>query len=629
MKFKDFITEGTAKKDTIVVLNGRMNPVTRGHEENVNGMLEFSKKHNADHLVIASHSHDNKKNPLTPEQKLTHLQRAFPGVNVKTSDKESPTIFHQLSQLHDQGYKHVVLASGADRTEDYDRIKDYNGKAGKHGYYNFKSITTASTGERQEGISGTDMRNHVVNNNYKEFKKNLPTNLSANDKYAKEIFNDVKTGMAPKEKAAPKAKPKKFAYTPVNEDYENPYRFDWGTPEGTNYMKKMTPGMKTECVNPNTVWSEKLGRCVPLREAYIQNDIFKLQEVVEAKNGDKGPIVFRGATYVTIKLDEGKTVKHWINDIKESTGEYYLPKPEAPVVVYKKKFSEQKRAALLMSKEQLTEMSKQSMEVEYKDYKTNFLHTSAEASARIKDLLTKTLNPKFVLQAIMATDQYLEIESNAKKEGFAMPDVLHNFLMKLSIAHDTLNLLGYEDVDLMYMHNDLKVMSDLSMHRDGTFANEVGTTVPMYAKGELEEDAMTSDYKIVIGKDGKKYKVRSGRIVTTSKKQEEGMENKYTSFRKKIQELYEPDPPTHNRDINFSPNKDVFHGVEIDSDEVGFDGKKSAVTSFKTFMNDPMNKKVAAEHEKDRQDVHRAQVEIGSTYSPQYKTMKKRQQLEP
>jgi hypothetical protein len=28
----------------------------------------------------------------------------------------------------------------------------------------------------------------------------------------------------------------------IYEDYENPYRFDWGTPEGTKYMTKLTPG---------------------------------------------------------------------------------------------------------------------------------------------------------------------------------------------------------------------------------------------------------------------------------------------------------------------------------------------------------------------------------------------------
>ena len=289
MKFKDYIKEESTKKDTIVVLNGRMNPMTRGHEENINGMTGFAKKHNADHLVIASHSQDNKKNPLAPAQKLKHLQRAFPAVNIKTSDKQHPTIFHQLSNIHDQGYKHVVLASGADRTEDYDRIKEYNGKHGKHGFYNFKSISTASTGERTEGISGTDMRNHAVNNNFKEFKKNLPTKLAANTEHAKEVFDDVKTGLQPKKK--------------VTEDYENPYRFDWGTPGGTKYMQNITPNKPTECVTPGETWSEEKGMCVSIREAYINDEIFKLNEVVETTNGDIGPIVFRGSTYVTMKLE--------------------------------------------------------------------------------------------------------------------------------------------------------------------------------------------------------------------------------------------------------------------------------------------------------------------------------------
>ena len=38
----------------------------------------------------------------------------------------------------------------------------------------------------------------------------------------------------------------------ANEDYENPYRFDWGTPEGTAYMKKKTPKMKFEPMFKNT-----------------------------------------------------------------------------------------------------------------------------------------------------------------------------------------------------------------------------------------------------------------------------------------------------------------------------------------------------------------------------------------
>lgn len=594
MKFKDYLREETKKPDTIVVLNGRMNPMTKGHEDNINGMLKFAKKHKADHLVIASHSHDSKKNPLTPEQKLKHLKRAFPGVNVKTSNKEHPTIFHQLSQVHDQGYSHVVLPSGADRTEDYDRIKEYNGKRGKHGYYNFKSISTESTGERQEGISGTDMRNHVANNNFKKFKENLPSNLAANEKHAREVFNDVKVGLTPKKK--------------VTEDYENPNRFDWGTPEGTKYMQSMTPNKAIECVTPNEVWSDKMGKCVPIREAYINNEIFRLDEIVEATNGDVGPIVFRGSTYVTMKLNNDTTVKHWLKDIRESTGKLVERQIETPVVTYKKRFSEKRIPVLLMTKEQLLEMKKENNQITYMGYKTEHFDMCPSAAALFNKLiLIEKLNSKYILQAMQATDQYLGLEKLAVAQGFANEEMIHNFNMKFAIAHDTLNMLYVQDSDLEFMRDHLKVMSDLSMHRDGNFANEPVSTITV--QGTSMEESV-------------KRKIKEERKTITMKKN-------YSNLRKRIHELYEPDAPTHNRDINFSNEKDVFHGIDHPIDTEQIDGKPIGMVSFKTFMNDPMNKKVAAQHEKDRQDVHRAQVEMGKNPSTAYKQMKKVQQLEP
>lgn len=184
------------KSKTVAVLFGRMNPPTKGHEENVEGLKKIAKEHHADHVVIASHSQDSKKNPLTSAQKVKHLKRAFPGTNITTSSKEHPSIFHHLSNLHKQGYEHVVIAGGEDRASEYNRVKDYNGKEGKHGYYNFKSIRTQSTGERKKGISGTDMRNHAKNNDFESFKKNLPSKLANHEKHAKELFDDTRKGMS-------------------------------------------------------------------------------------------------------------------------------------------------------------------------------------------------------------------------------------------------------------------------------------------------------------------------------------------------------------------------------------------------------------------------------------------------
>ena len=181
---------------SVAVLFGRMNPPTKGHEENVNGLKSLAAKHNADHVVIASHSHDPKKNPLSPEDKLKHLKRAFPATNVKVASKEQPTILHHAAALHNQGYTHLHIVGGGDRADEYKRLlHQYNGKEGKHGLYNFKKITVHSTGERKAGVSGTDMRNHVKNNNYTEFKKNLPSNIQKNDKHSRELFHDTRKGM--------------------------------------------------------------------------------------------------------------------------------------------------------------------------------------------------------------------------------------------------------------------------------------------------------------------------------------------------------------------------------------------------------------------------------------------------
>jgi hypothetical protein len=193
---KSFLELTEEKKKSVAMLFGRMNPPTRGHEENIEGLKTLAAKNHADHLVVASHSHDSKKNPLTPAQKLKHLNRAFPGTNITTSSKEHPTIMHIAAHLHSQGYNHLIVAGGGDRAKEYQRLLNhYNGVAGKHGFYKFNKIEVKSTGERKEGVSGTDMRKHVMNGDYKSFKAGLPSHMQVNDKHAKDLFNDVRKGM--------------------------------------------------------------------------------------------------------------------------------------------------------------------------------------------------------------------------------------------------------------------------------------------------------------------------------------------------------------------------------------------------------------------------------------------------
>lgn len=187
-------TEDTTKK--LAILFGRMNPPTKGHEENVEGLKSMADKQGADHLVIASHSVDAKKNPLSPDVKLKHLKRAFPNTNITTSSKDSPTIMHHAAQAHAKGYTHLTVVAGSDRVDEYKKLlTHYNGVQGRHGVYNFKKIDVKSTGERKAGISGTDMRNHAQNNDFASFQKNLSASMQKNTAHAKDLFKDVRKGM--------------------------------------------------------------------------------------------------------------------------------------------------------------------------------------------------------------------------------------------------------------------------------------------------------------------------------------------------------------------------------------------------------------------------------------------------
>ena len=605
MDFKQYLEE--AKEKTAVMAFGRFNPPTVGHEKLIQKVKEVSDEHGASGHVFASHTELKSKDPLPQAAKIGYLNQISHGTQIHGSSKAEPTFLHAAAKLYKQGHKHLVMIAGSDRINDYkSKLEQYNdGKDYPHGKYKFKSIQVVSSGERDpdaegvEGMSGTKMRNLARTNKVKQFEKGLPVALQ--DK-SKEIVGHIKA---------------------IKEDYENPNRFDDGTPEGTAYMMKMTPNKPTECVTG--VWSEKLGMCVSVREAYMNNEIFKLNDIVEATNGDRGPVVYRGSGYVTIKLSESKTVKHWLKDIQEA-GKVW---PEITIKPARKVL-ENRIPALLMSKEKLVEMHNNGMELEYMGYKTQYLHMCESASAQLKELVGKTgLNPKYILQAIQATDKYLELEKIAIKEGFANDQLVHDFNMYLAIAHDTLNMLGYPDKELMYMSNHIKTISDLNLHKDTNYANEIISTVPTFGAEEANEGYNASDYKIVIGKDGKEYKVRSTRVVTDKDddgKPDGGVPVKETitmsKLRKKIAETYAPDPATVNRDVNMSSDKEVYHGLDKTIDGIGHEGKPVGMVSFKSFLATPETQKIETDKTAAMQDVHRAKSEL-AVHTSAYKLMKK------
>lgn len=198
LKFKNYLIENVS--DTHVTTFMRANPPTSGHEKVVKKVMDLADKVGGSHSVILSHSHDQKKNPLSPSQKLKHARRAFPGANISVSSKESPTFLSHAAQLHAQGVKNLHVVVGQDRVNEFKTLLNkYNGVKGTHGGYNFDKIEVHSAGDRDpdaegtEGVSGTRMREHAKNNDFESFRKG--TSSSMKPEHAKEMFIDIQRGM--------------------------------------------------------------------------------------------------------------------------------------------------------------------------------------------------------------------------------------------------------------------------------------------------------------------------------------------------------------------------------------------------------------------------------------------------
>lgn len=184
-----------------VLFWGRVNPPHAGHEKAYNKVKEVARKVGGTSSMVLTRTQDNKKNPLSPEQKEKHAKRAFPDVNTSVANESHPTILHQFSKLHEQGVTDLHLVAGSDRHKEYsDLIKNYNGVKGAHGYYNFKSLSLHSAGERDpdaegtEGASATTQRMHAASGRDKEFSKNAPSTMKP--AHVKELYNDVRANMS-------------------------------------------------------------------------------------------------------------------------------------------------------------------------------------------------------------------------------------------------------------------------------------------------------------------------------------------------------------------------------------------------------------------------------------------------
>lgn len=524
------VSEATrGKKDTVVVLNGRMNPPTKGHEENIQGMHKLAKEHNADHVVIASHSHDSKKNPLSPEQKQKHLQRAFPDTNIKMASKDKPTLFHHLSDLHKQGYKHVVLAAGSDREEDYQRLKDYNGKEGKHGYYNFKSIKVASTGERKAGISGTDLRNHVKSGNYAEFKKNLPSKIQANEKHSKELFNDVHKGLSVNEEYLDEQKKKKVLTDKDIEDISDndlENHVDQHYDDVVNEDVDLEDSMLDEAV---LTLQQRLKRARAIRR--IEPKLQRMRKVKKMRMATQDVLARRARKLAVLLVKKRVAGARGLNYSNLSASEKItIDRLAAPRMNIVGRVAQ--RLMPIIRRKELARLK------QVRGGKADQVKVPTNIQAGYDPRINESFELLMQEDKQMKFNEYLNRkvnkDINEEFESFMAQPTLKEekaLRQKAEEAKIDYNLVYgiYTDAINEWTGETNLTTEQFAFNRVNTFiANEnyyykdvekvlSGQGNMTVVEGEDVED--TSDYKVVIGKDGKKYKVRTKHLTFVKEEQ--------------------------------------------------------------------------------------------------------------
>jgi len=208
-KFSQFLKEDNDEVAThkpVVFSFARMNPPTPGgHGQLVNTVKKVAKQYNAPHEIVLSHTQDADKNPLTPEQKLTHAKRIFPDANLSMASGALPTLMHHAARLSSAGHDHLIMVAGGDRVPEYQRLLNaYNGKPDKTGKvpFHFKKISVVSAGDRDpdgeadpndpKSISASKIRGLVASGNKEEFMKHYP---NMHPQHAEELYNDLASGM--------------------------------------------------------------------------------------------------------------------------------------------------------------------------------------------------------------------------------------------------------------------------------------------------------------------------------------------------------------------------------------------------------------------------------------------------
>jgi len=268
---------GTGEGGGVVIVFGRFNPPTVGHQKLLQAAASEARKQSADLKIYPSRTQDAKKNPLDPGVKIHFMKKMFPDYEENIiNDSDTKTIFDALTSAYGDQYSNVTIVVGQDRLSEFQGLaQKYNGSD----LYNFEEIVVVSGGARDPdaddvtGMSASKLRSFASDDDFASFAKGLPESLKNMEK--REIYNAVRSAMGIKSKS----KEKEVAE-----------------------LWQIAPKLDQET----------------LRESYLSGEIFNLGDVVENLNtGLVGKIIRRGTSYLICVTENDIMFKSWLKDLVE------------------------------------------------------------------------------------------------------------------------------------------------------------------------------------------------------------------------------------------------------------------------------------------------------------------------
>lgn len=171
MRFQRYLKEAVLRdnRDSIGLYVGRFQPLTRGH---MTVLTQMAKENKMSYVLLVKgpkSSLDKTKNPF-PAELQTEMINAVINANFKGKMKllivPSADIYKVVKE--NIPGKKFVMYCGPDREQQYKNFIKYFEADGMS-----LEINTAD-GKRTPGISGTDAREALINNDVERFKKVVP-----------------------------------------------------------------------------------------------------------------------------------------------------------------------------------------------------------------------------------------------------------------------------------------------------------------------------------------------------------------------------------------------------------------------------------------------------------------------